>query len=67
MLDFDTVDKADTLVWVLKLFKSNTLLWATFLKRIAVGTSFDLFLRSNFSLQWLQTFIYFPSSVKICC
>ena len=37
MHDFNTVDKANKIVWVLKLLKSNFLLWATFLKTITVN------------------------------
>ena len=65
--DFDTVDKANKIVWVLELLKSNTLLWATFLKTITVETNLDLFLRSNFSKQMIPNFHILPSSIKICC
>ena len=56
MHDFDTVDKANKIAWVLDLFKSNTLLWATHLKKITVGRNLELLLRSNFSKEMIQNF-----------
>ena len=53
---FDTVDKANKIVWALELLKSSNLLWATFLKTITVGTNLDLFLRSNFLKQMIPNF-----------
>ena len=64
MHDFDTVDKANKIVWVLELLKSNTLLWATFPKTITVGTNLDLFLRSNFSKQMIPNFHILPQFYK---
>ena len=64
MHDFDTFDKANKIVWVLELLKSNTLLWATFLKTITVGTNLDLFLRSNFSKQMIPNFYILPQFYK---
>ena len=64
MHDFDTVDKANKIAWVLELLKSNTLLLATFLKTIPVGTNLDLFLRSNFSKQMIPNFHVLPQFYK---
>ena len=63
MHDFDTVDKANKIAWVLELLKSNTLLLATFLKT-TVGTNLDLFLRSNFSKQMIPNFHVLPQFYK---